>query len=81
MLERVRKVMASLTGHEMSAIYIQDLLAVDTFIPRKVQGGMAGECAMETGCSAPGQICKNDSRGPDRRNCVRFGCLRTEYKR
>ncbi|WP_321160856.1 diol dehydratase reactivase ATPase-like domain-containing protein, partial [Escherichia coli] len=31
MLERVRKVMASLTGHEMSAIYIQDLLAVDTF--------------------------------------------------
>ncbi|PXJ95726.1 diol dehydratase reactivase subunit alpha [Klebsiella variicola] len=47
MLERVRKVMASLTGHEMSAIYIQDLLAVDTFIPRKVQGGMAGECAME----------------------------------
>ncbi|MCP5809993.1 diol dehydratase reactivase subunit alpha, partial [Klebsiella pneumoniae] len=25
MLERVRKVMASLTGHEMSAIYIQDL--------------------------------------------------------
>ncbi|MBY7096329.1 diol dehydratase reactivase subunit alpha [Klebsiella quasipneumoniae] len=47
MLERVRKVMASLTGHEMSAIYIQDLLAVDTFVPRKVQGGMAGECAME----------------------------------
>ncbi|HGW5913470.1 TPA: diol dehydratase reactivase subunit alpha [Klebsiella pneumoniae] len=47
MLERVRKVMASLTDHEMSAIYIQDLLAVDTFIPRKVEGGMAGECAME----------------------------------
>ena len=47
MLERVRKVMASLTDHEMSAIYIRDLLAVDTFIPRKVQGGMAGECAME----------------------------------
>lgn len=47
MLERVRKVMASLTGHEMSAIHIQDLLAVDTFVPRKVQGGMAGECAME----------------------------------
>lgn len=37
MLERVRKVMASLTGHEMSAIYIQDLLAVDTFIPRKIR--------------------------------------------
>lgn len=47
MLERVRSVMASLTGHEMSTIYIRDLLAVDTFIPRKVQGGMAGEFAME----------------------------------
>ena len=47
MLERVRKVMASLSGHEMSAVHIQDLLAVDTFIPRKVQGGIAGEYSME----------------------------------
>ena len=47
MLERVRKVMASLTGHEMNTVHIQDLLAVDTFIPRKVQGGIAGECSME----------------------------------
>jgi hypothetical protein len=39
--------MASLTGHDMSTIFIQDLLAVDTFIPRKVQGGMAGEFSME----------------------------------
>ena len=47
MLERVRKVMASLTGHDMNTVHIQDLLAVDTFIPRKVQGGIAGECSME----------------------------------
>lgn len=47
MLERVRKVMASLTGHDMNAVHIQDLLAVDTFIPREVQGGIAGECSME----------------------------------
>jgi diol dehydratase reactivase alpha subunit len=39
--------MASLTGHDMNTVYIQDLLAVDTFIPRKVQGGIAGECSME----------------------------------
>ena len=30
MLERVRKVMASLTGHDMNTVHIQDLLAVDT---------------------------------------------------
>lgn len=39
--------MASLTGHDMNAVHIQDLLAVDTFIPRAVQGGIAGECSME----------------------------------
>ena len=42
MLERVRKVMASLTGHDMNAVHIQDLLAVDTFIPRAVQGHCRG---------------------------------------
>lgn len=47
MLERVRQVMASLSGHGMDAVFIQDLLAVDTFIPRKVQGGLAGEFSME----------------------------------
>lgn len=39
--------MASLTSHDMNAVHIQDLLAVDTFIPRAVQGGIAGECSME----------------------------------
>ncbi|AYN30101.1 diol dehydratase reactivase subunit alpha [Buttiauxella sp. 3AFRM03] len=47
MLERVRQVMASLSGHGADEIFIQDLLAVDTFIPRKVQGGIAGEFSME----------------------------------
>lgn len=47
MLERVRKVMASLTGNRTDTVHIQDLLAVDTFIPRKVQGGSAGEYSME----------------------------------
>lgn len=47
MLERVRQVMASLSGHGAHEVFIRDLLAVDTFIPRKVQGGLAGEFAME----------------------------------
>lgn len=47
MLERVRQVMASLSGHGAHEVFIQDLLAVDTFIPCKVQGGLANEFSME----------------------------------
>lgn len=47
MLERVRHVMANLTEQPMSQIRIQDFLAVDTFVPQKVTGGLAGEFAME----------------------------------
>lgn len=47
MLERVRQVMASLTGQSYKDIKIQDLLAVDTLSPQKVQGGVAGEFSME----------------------------------
>lgn len=47
MLERVRQVMAELTGQSVSEMRIQDVLAVDTFVPQKVQGGLAGEFALE----------------------------------
>ncbi len=47
MLERVRQVMSNLTDQHPSHIQIQDLLAVDTFVPQTVTGGMAGEFAME----------------------------------
>lgn len=47
MLERVRQVMANLTGQVATQIQIQDLLAVDTFVPQAVKGGLAGEFAME----------------------------------
>ncbi len=47
MLERVRHVMAELTGMAHSDVYIQDLLAVDTICPQSVQGGIAGEFSME----------------------------------
>lgn len=47
MLEKVRVVMAQLTEQSIENIKIQDLLAVDTFVPQKVRGGMAEEFAME----------------------------------
>lgn len=47
MLEKVRLVMSKLTAQHPKDIRIQDLLAVDTFTPQKVQGGMAGEFSQE----------------------------------
>ena len=47
MLERVRQVMAELTDQKIADIRIEDLLAVDTFIPQKVEGGLAEEFSME----------------------------------
>lgn len=48
MLERIRHVMANLTGQNYNDIKIQDLLAVDTISPQKVTGGLAGEFSMES---------------------------------
>lgn len=47
MLERVRQVMSELTAQPLGEMKIQDVLAVDTFVPKKVQGGLAGEFALE----------------------------------
>lgn len=47
MIERVRQVMSKLTSQQVSEIKIQDILAVDTFIPQKVKGGLAEEFALE----------------------------------
>jgi len=47
MLEKVRQVMANLTDQHPRSIKIQDLLAVDTFTPQKVQGGLANEFSQE----------------------------------
>lgn len=47
MLEKVRQTMAGLTDKLPADIFIQDLLAVDTFVPMDVQGGLAGEFSME----------------------------------
>jgi diol dehydratase reactivase alpha subunit len=47
MLERVRQTLSDLTGRLPADIKIQDLLAVDTFNPQKVSGGVAEEFSME----------------------------------
>jgi len=46
MFEQVRKVMADLTDQPVSAIRVQDIIAVDTFKPQQVLGALAGEFAM-----------------------------------
>ena len=47
MLEKVRQVMSNLTKTHPKDIKIQDLLAVDTFVPQKVKGCIADEFSME----------------------------------
>jgi len=49
MMERVRRTMSNLTGLPVSDIHIKDLLAVDTLVPQKVVGGIAGEFSQEQG--------------------------------
>jgi diol dehydratase reactivase alpha subunit len=46
MFEQVRRVMADLTDQPVSAIQVQDIIAVDTFKPQQVLGALAGEFAM-----------------------------------
>lgn len=47
MLEKVKIVMGQLTEKNPKTIRITDLLAVDTFVPQKVVGGLAGEFSLE----------------------------------
>jgi diol dehydratase reactivase alpha subunit len=46
MFETVRKVMADLTDQPVSAIRVQDILAVDTLKPQQVLGSLAGEYSL-----------------------------------
>ncbi len=47
MFEKVRQTMANLTEEPINTIKIQDLLAVDTFVPQRVVGALANEFSME----------------------------------
>ena len=46
MFETVRTVMAELTDQPVTAIRVQDILAVDTLVPQRVLGSLAGEYSM-----------------------------------
>lgn len=46
MFENVRKVMADLTDQPVGSITVKDVIAVDTLVPRKITGGLAGEFAL-----------------------------------
>ncbi len=46
MFETVRQVMADLTDLPVSAVKVQDVLAVDTLKPQQVQGSLAGEYSL-----------------------------------
>lgn len=48
MLEKVRQVMSNLTNQHPRDIKIQDLLAVDTYNPQQVKGGLANEYSLES---------------------------------
>jgi len=47
MISGLKKTMASLTRQPVQEMKIKDILAVDTFVPVKVSGGLAGEYALE----------------------------------
>ncbi|MDX8335149.1 diol dehydratase reactivase subunit alpha [Candidatus Cetobacterium colombiensis] len=47
MLKNVKNTMHKFTGENIDDIKIKDLLAVDTFVPQKIKGGLAGEFMCE----------------------------------
>lgn len=65
MLERVRQVMSDLTNKKSQDIKIQDVLAVDTFVPQKVQGGLAEEFSLENAVGIAAMV-KSDRLQMDR---------------
>ncbi|MFF3442711.1 diol dehydratase reactivase subunit alpha [Streptosporangium sp. NPDC002721] len=62
MLARVRDTMSDLTATPADAVRVQDVLAVDTFVPQRVTGGLAGEFALENAVALAAMV--RTSRGP-----------------
>lgn len=62
MLARVRQTTADLTGQEPTQVRIRDVLAVDTFVPQAVVGGLAGEFALQNAVALAAMV--RTSRGP-----------------
>lgn len=62
MVASVRETMADMTGQEVADVNIQDLLAVDTFAPLAVRGGLADEVADENAVALSTMV--RTSHGP-----------------
>ena len=62
MLTRVRETMSDLTGIPITEVHIGDVLAVDTFVPQRVTGGLAGEFALENAVGLAAMV--RTSKGP-----------------
>ena len=69
MLEKVRQVMANLTSQHPRDIKIQDLLAVDTFTPQKVQGGLANEFSQENAVGIAAMVKRTPQMRPSPGGC------------
>ncbi|CRZ16007.1 diol dehydratase reactivase subunit alpha [Mycolicibacterium neworleansense] len=61
MIANVRHSMAELSGHAPEDVRIQDLLAVDTFVPQEVRGGVAGEVALENAVALAAMVRTRES--------------------
>lgn len=61
MIANVRQSMAELSGHAIDDVCIQDLLAVDTFVPQEVRGGVAGEVALENAVALAAMVRTRES--------------------
>ena len=62
MFENVRKVMADLTDQPIGAIRVQDIIAVDTLVPQKVLGSLAGECALGNAVGLAAMVYRSGNR-------------------
>jgi len=62
MLAAVRETMADLTDQSPAGIQIRDVLAVDTFVPQEVRGGLAGEFRLENAVALAAMV--HTSRAP-----------------
>lgn len=61
MISNVRQSMADLSQHAAADVRIQDLLAVDTFVPQEVRGGVAGEVALENAVALAAMVRTKES--------------------
>ena len=61
MISNVRQSMADLSKHALADVHIQDLLAIDTFVPQEVRGGVAGEVAQENAVALAAMVRTKES--------------------